>query len=102
MNPYYLTVDGMLSGTGLRDSFSGEYIDPVDLGLPEHFCNRIKCWLLRYENCHYAGFANKAECSRLDQEGISICMELQRLLPESKVEYFSHALAAKMVVPKEG
>jgi hypothetical protein len=98
MNPRYLTVDGMLSGTGVRNSIEGGYIDPAKLGLSVSTVSRIKQWLARYEDAHYAGFG-ESECTTLDQEGISISEELQAALPEYKVEYFSHARQTKMTPP---
>lgn len=89
----------MLSGTGVRDSVAGGYIDPANLGLSDSVIARIKQWLTQYENAHYAGFEDKAECVNLDQEGISISMEVQLALPESKVEYYSHAKNAKLPLP---
>jgi hypothetical protein len=96
MTARYLTVDGMLSGTGLRDSVEGGYLEPTQLGLSDVLTDRIGRWLAEYENAHYAGFEDRAECDALDNEGIRICAEVKRELPQSKVEYYSHALQAKM------
>ena len=98
MKPRYLTVDGMLSGTGIRDSVAGGYIEPLKLGLPKSFVERVEQWLRRYENAHYTGFEDKTDCTVLDREGISISVELQEKLPQSKVEYYSHFLAAKLPI----
>jgi hypothetical protein len=99
MTPRYLTVDGMLSGTGLRDSVAGGYLEPLQLGLSDVLVERIGRWLAEYENGHYAGFEDRAETEALDKEGISISVEVQRELPQSKVEYYSHALQTKVRLP---
>lgn len=98
MIPRYLTVDGMLSGTGVRDSIAGGYLDPLQLGLDEDFVNRIEQWLLRYENAHFNGFEDEDECTRLDQFGLQLSCELQGVFPQSKIEYFSHARQIKLPI----
>jgi hypothetical protein len=45
----YLTIDGMCSGTGIRDSVTGGYICPSELGLSEGLVARIDRWVKRYE-----------------------------------------------------
>lgn len=99
MTTRYVTIDGMLSGTGIRDSVAGGYLEPLQLGLSDVLVERIGRWLAEYENAHYAGFEDRAETEVLDKEGISISVEVQRELPQSKVEYYSHALQTKLSVP---
>jgi hypothetical protein len=93
---HYLTVDGMLSGTGIRDSVSGGYIKPSKLGISTGLSDQIAHWLNRYEQAHYAQFNDKEENEHLDQEGIAICKKLQCELPQSKIEYFSNAEMQKI------
>jgi hypothetical protein len=45
----YLTVDGMLSGTGIRDSLTGKYLDPSEVGFSPELIRRIEKWLIDYE-----------------------------------------------------
>lgn len=92
----YLTVDGMLSGTGIRDSVAGGYISPRELGISVDLIDQIEQWLLRYEQAHYCQFNDKEESERLDREGLEICKRLQDQLPQSKIEYFSDAEMRKM------
>lgn len=66
MTHRYLTVDGMLSGTGLRDSVEGGYLNPKEIGLSNVLTGRIGRWLTRYENAHYAGFEDRSEYETLD------------------------------------
>jgi hypothetical protein len=99
MQDRYLTVDGMLSGTGIRNSVAGGYIDPKKLGLSEDLITEIARWLSQYEEEHFAGFEDDQKIEKLDQEGISISLKLQRELPESKIEYYSHARTSKLPLP---
>jgi len=93
-----LIVDGMLSGTGIRDAKAGGYVDPNELGLSPNLEKRIAEWLLEYENAHYHQFVDKAENQQLDQEGIAIAKHIQEELPDAQVEYFSNAEMRKIAV----
>ena len=92
----YLTVDGMLSGTGIRDSLTGKYLDPGEAGFSPDLVRRIEKWVIDYETAHYRQFDDEAENQRLDQEGIEIARQAQSQLPEMKVEYFSNAQMKKI------
>ncbi len=54
----YLTVDGLLSGTGIRNSIEGGYIDPRALGISRDLVSRIEGWLRLYEEAHFDGFSD--------------------------------------------
>ncbi len=99
MTPRYIAVDGMLSGTGIRNTVAGGYIEPTQLGLSSDLIAHIKRWLKQYEEAHYTGFGDHTEVEKLDQEGIKISQKLQSELPQSKVEYYSHAQSSKLSVP---
>lgn len=88
---HYLTVDGMLSGTGIRDAVSGGYIEHTALGISPELSEMINCWLARYEKSHYDQFEDVKEVEDLDNEGIRFCHQLQKEIPESKIGYFSSA-----------
>jgi hypothetical protein len=98
MSERSLIVDGMLSGTGVRDARVGGYVDPSELGLSPNLVKRIAGRLIEYENAHYHRFADKAESQRLDQEGIAITKHLREELPDAKVEYFSNAEMRRIAV----
>jgi hypothetical protein len=57
-----LIVDGMLSGTGIRDGDAGGYIEPNEVGLSAGLAKRIAKWvldrtaesLLRYAARHWS------------------------------------------------
>jgi hypothetical protein len=95
----YLTVDGMLSGTGIRGSVAGGYLEPTQLDLSQSLASQITSWLAQYEDGHYAGFGDTVEVAKLDAEGIRIAQQIQRELPQTKVEYYSHAQTVKLPVP---
>jgi hypothetical protein len=91
-----LIVDGMLSGTGIRDAIAGGYVEPDELGLSANLSKRILKWLLGYENAHYYQFSDKAENERLDQEGVEIARHVRDELPGIQVDYFSNAEMRKV------
>jgi hypothetical protein len=91
MTRRHLIIDGMLSGTGIRDAIAGGYVDPNELGLSANLIKRIGKWLLGYENAHYYEFADEAENERLDQEGIEIAKHVREELPNTQLDYFSDA-----------
>lgn len=88
---YYLTIDGMFAGTGIRDSVTGGYLKPADLGLSAAVRERLARWLADYERAHHGGYDDLAEVVRLDAEGGEIARAVREELPSSKVEYFSDA-----------
>jgi hypothetical protein len=85
----YLTVDGELSGTGIRDTVRGGYIELEELNLSADLVSRIQTWLARYEHCFYVNFADDEEIANLDSEGMEIARAVQAFLKESKVDYYS-------------
>lgn len=87
----YLTVDGMLSGTGIRDSVEGGYLEPAELGVSEELRKRIGHWLARYADAHYTQFEDRQIVAELDTDGVAICKQLRDELPQSKITYFSNA-----------
>ena len=96
----YLTVDGELSGTGIRDSVNGGYVDPETLGLGVELLGRISRWVVRYENAHYDNFVSQREVVELDAEGVQICQMLRLERPsDDKIDYFSSAKMQRLSVP---
>lgn len=93
----YLIVDGMLSGTGVRDAVNGGFIKLSDLEITEELKLRISNWLAKYENAHYYQFENEEEVLSLDKEGIEIQRLLKTELSDTKVEYYSNAKMKKLV-----
>ena len=92
----YLIVDGMLSGTGVRDAVSGGYVLLAELGLSPSVVEVLTSWLARYEAAHYRQFDDPGEVTALDDIGLKLCDRLAQELPGSKVGYFSAARMEKL------
>jgi hypothetical protein len=86
-----LTVDGMLSGTGIRDLIEGGYVEPSDLGVSSDLCARIENWLSGYEAAHYKQFKDGEEVERLDAEGVEIARNLKEQMEGYSIGYYSNA-----------
>lgn len=52
-------IDGILSGTDVRDVPNGGYVDPMPLGLSEQLGQSVSSWQAQCEEAHFAGFANE-------------------------------------------
>ena len=89
----YLIVDGMMSGTGIRDEVEGGYLSPESLGLSGQLVQRISRWLRAYEDAHYEQYSDKSNVAELDAEGQQIQAQMQEELPDAKVRYYSDAEA---------
>jgi hypothetical protein len=96
MNVLYLTVDGMMSGTGIRDSVRGGHLEPANLGVSDLLAGRVADWLKRYEIAHMGQYRDKERVAKLDEEGLLICVALRAELPEAKIEYYSDALMRRL------
>ena len=84
-------VDGMLSGTGVRDAANGGYLELCEIGISDVLQRRIAAWLLRYEEAHFRQYCSRETNNLLDQEGIEIAGMIESELPLAKVRYFSNA-----------
>lgn len=98
---HYVTVDGSMSGTGIRDSIQGGYIKPSTLNLSPPLQERLSLWLGRYEDAHFRQYSDPVEVAELDAEGLSIARLVRDELPDSKVEYFSDARVARLDLDSE-
>ncbi|MCB0477797.1 MAG: hypothetical protein KDC84_06520 [Crocinitomicaceae bacterium] len=94
----YLTIDGMLNGTGIRDAVNGGYILPEDLGLSSEICQIISTWLEKYASEHFKGYKDDALIEELDLEGKVIAQRIKNELKEIKLQYFSDAKAIKEII----
>lgn len=94
----YLTVDGMFSGTGIRDSIEGGYLKLNELAISPEMKAKISAWVSRYAEAHFIEYEDKSQVSILDNEGIAICKALRKELPDAKVEYYSNAEMKKINV----
>jgi hypothetical protein len=91
MSSLSLIVDGMLSGTGIRDAVAGGYLDPDEIGVSNSLSVQISKWLERYEDAHYHQYENSAVNEALDSEGIEIAKKLALEISSANVRYFSNA-----------
>jgi len=91
MKTTHLIVDGMLSGTGIRDGVHGGYLETSVIGVSSGLAGRISEWLERYENAHFFQFENAAENELLDKQGVEIARSLKAELPGARVTFFSNA-----------
>jgi hypothetical protein len=82
-------IDGMLSGTGVRDAINGGYVDPVQAGLSQKLSDDVSAWQRRYESAHYAGLPEDV-VSSLDLEGLELTSRAKGELGEAAVGYYSH------------
>ena len=87
-----IIVDGLLSGTGVRDALNGGYLEPAFIGLSKIVEQRIREWLSRYAQAHFNQYRDSEESAALDREGIEIAEMIARELPDAKVRYFSNVL----------
>lgn len=82
-------IDGMLSGTGVRDAVNGGYLRPDTIGLSPSLASDVAEWHRKYENAHFAGFPDSA-VTDLDEEGLALLSRAQAELPNKCVGYFSN------------
>ena len=82
-------VDGMLSGTGIRDVLNGGYVKPQDMRLSGGLIEEISIWLSKYEDAHYDRYRDTKEVEALDELGIDIAKKIVVETGNEKVGYFS-------------
>ncbi len=82
-------IDGMLSGTGVRDAVEGGYLQPTAIGLSTSLVADVADWQRRYEDAHFTGFPEDAVAS-LDVEGLALRSRVQAELSDKSVGYFSN------------
>lgn len=94
----YLVIDAMFSGTGIRDLYTGEYLQPNSLSLSSVTVERLKHWLLQYIQEHDNGYASNDAIDELDREGKAIASTIKRELLDAKVLYCSDAKMTKELI----
>lgn len=98
MTELSILIDGMLSGTGIRDAKNGGYLETNELGLSDELAHRISAWLSDYEDAHFYQYEDKANNEILDLEGLNIARAVRAELPSARVGYFSNANMCEMNV----
>lgn len=85
----YLTVDGMGFGTGVRDTYEGDYVDLDELSISSRLKKDIRAWVSKYEAEFFAGFRDRRKAMALDEAGFQIAIRLSEELADSKIVYYS-------------
>ncbi|WP_234178884.1 hypothetical protein [Sphingopyxis sp. NFH-91] len=86
-----LIVDGMMSGTGIRDGLNGGYVNLTDLPISESLISQICSWKKQYEYEHNEGYPDLKIISDLDEQGVSIARSIKSEIKDADVRYFSDA-----------
>ena len=94
MTTAYL-IDGMLSGTGIRDAINGGYPALREIGLSEALAGEIADWQQRYEEAHFDGFP-EGLVAELDQRGLALMAQARAELPDIGIGYFSNGLLKRL------
>jgi hypothetical protein len=84
-----LWIDGMLSGTGVRDAVGGGYVSLDAIGLSAPLAADITVWQRKYEDAHFAGFPAETVAA-LDREGLVLASRVRGELDGKSVGYFSN------------
>ncbi len=84
----HFLIDGMLSGTGVRDAINGGYVSPDAIGLSTQLAADLAAWQRCYEEAHFAGFPADA-VAQLDDDGLALASRTQEELIDKSVGYFS-------------
>ena len=98
MTEHVWIIDGMLSGTGVRDGIAGGYLDLSELGISGELGDRLSRWVAEYENAHYYQFNDAAKNDDLDKEGVAIARQVQQEVSGITVQYFSNARLRKLAI----
>jgi hypothetical protein len=86
-----IIIDGMLSGTGIRDADGGGFLNLTELGLDVSTTQEIQQWVEKYANANYSNYSNKTECAQLDLEGVTLAKKIQKHFGGVKVKYYYSA-----------
>ena len=89
-------IDGMMSGTGIRDAINGGYIEPSNLGLSRELARDIERWGGEYRTAHMQGHPEH-DVAELDRVGLSIMARAQNELPTKELGYFSDGRLKRLV-----
>lgn len=90
-----LLIDGMMSGTGIRDAVSGGYLELDELGLSDRIVRDIRDWQANYRTAHFEGHPPE-RVTALDEAGLALMARVQTELPDREVGYFSDGLLTRL------
>lgn len=91
-----LLIDGMLSGTGVRDAVGGGYVALDVLGLSTQLATDISAWQKKYEEAHFAGFP-ASEVGALDEAGLILAARVGEELIDKSIGYFSNGRMERLI-----
>jgi hypothetical protein len=91
-----LLIDGMMSGTGIRDAINGGYVEIADLSLSDRLARDIRDWQAEYRIVHIEGHPSE-KVVVLDEVGLALMARVQRELPEKTVGYYSDGQMKRLV-----
>jgi hypothetical protein len=94
-----LLVDGMLSGTGVRDAINGGYLEPRELKLSADLSAALAAWVSEYRLLHMEGYVDAATIEHLDQAGRALATRLAAERRDHLVGYYSDALLQRIALP---
>lgn len=89
-------IDGMLSGTGVRNATHGGYVEPASVGMSASLASDVELWQQKYEDAHFAGFPAELVAD-LDNQGIALMARADAELTEKSVGYYSNGLMKRLV-----
>ena len=90
-----LLIDGMMSGTGVRDAVNGGYLELGELGLSDRIVRDIRDWQADYRTAHIEGHPPE-KVAALDKAGLALMARLQTELPDKKIGYYSDGLLTRL------
>lgn len=90
-----LLVDGMLSGTGIRDPLNGGFIDLAELELSPSFVEALDAWVADCAKAHFQGHKPDV-ISALDQRGMALAIRLAEERAGDDVGYYSDGLLKRL------
>jgi len=94
--PAAYLVDGILSGTGIRDAVNGGYVEPEQLGLSAPLSREIADWQQRYEDAHFDGFPDN-DVAQLDIQGAALASRAAAERTDVEFGYYSNGLLKRLI-----
>lgn len=95
----YITLDGYQNGTGIRDTYSNEYLNPFELNVSVQLQERINNWATKYIKNKFEGLADVQDSifETLDKEAIEISNEILHETNEYKIDYYYSDFQGKRI-----
>jgi hypothetical protein len=96
----YLVLDGYISGTGIRDAISDEYLELKSLPLPKELIDAISSWKNEYYKEVVSGKSStekEKSFQKLDGLGVELSKALKVVSNEIKVDYYYSDFKSKRV-----